>query len=123
VPVLATGAGGSLTTFAKRGIGDVFISWGNEAHLASKELGEGKFDIVMPSISILAEPPVAIVDRITLRRKTTDIARAYHLHANSYLAKPVSFDHFSRLMQALSRYWTVWNARPGAHRAAPGLPA
>ena len=77
VPVLDTGARGSLTTFAQRGIGDVFISWENEAHLANRELGEGKFEIVYPSISILAEPPVAVVDRITLRRKTTDLARAY----------------------------------------------
>jgi hypothetical protein len=52
-----------------------------------------------------------------------DIERAYHLHANSYLAKPVSYDHFSRLMQTLGRYWTVWNARPGVPHAAPGLQA
>jgi len=77
VPVLDTGARGSLTTFAQRGIGDVFISWENEAHLAARELGAGKFQIVVPSLSILAEPPVAMVDRITLRRKTTDVARAY----------------------------------------------
>jgi sulfate transport system substrate-binding protein len=77
VPVLDTGARGSLTTFAQRGIGDVFISWENEAHLASKELGKDKFDIVIPSLSILAEPPVAVVDRVTLRHKTTDVARAY----------------------------------------------
>jgi sulfate transport system substrate-binding protein len=77
VPVLDTGARGSLTTFAQRGIGDVFISWENEAHLASKELGKDKFDIIIPSLSILAEPPVAVVDRVTLRHKTTDAARAY----------------------------------------------
>jgi sulfate transport system substrate-binding protein len=77
VPVLDTGARGSLTTFAQRGIGDVFISWENEAHLASKELGKDKFDIIIPSLSILAEPPVAVVDRVTLRHKTTDVARAY----------------------------------------------
>src|SRR5687767_8975519 len=74
VPVLDTGARGSTTTFAQRGIGDVFVSWENEAYLATKELGEGKFDIVVPSISILAEPPVAVVDRIALRRKTTGLA-------------------------------------------------
>src|ERR1700741_1347455 len=77
VPVLDTGARGSLTTFAQRGIGDVLIAWENEAHLAVDELGAGKFEIVVPSISILAEPPVAVVDRVTLRRKTTDLARAY----------------------------------------------
>ena len=77
VPVLDTGARGSTTTFAQRGIGDVLIAWENEAHLATKELGEGKFEIVVPSLSILAEPPVAVVDRVTLRHKTTDVARAY----------------------------------------------
>jgi len=68
----------------------------------------------------LSPVPVVI---LTTSSAPADIARAYHLHANSYLAKPVSYDHFSRLMQALGRYWTVWNARPGAHHAAPGLPA
>ena len=96
VPVLDTGARGSLTTFAQRGIGDVFISWENEAHLASKELGEGKFDIVVPSLSILAEPPVAIVDRITLRRKTTDVARAYLEHLYSPEAQEIIAKHYYR---------------------------
>ncbi|MGH8250735.1 MAG: sulfate ABC transporter substrate-binding protein [Steroidobacteraceae bacterium] len=77
VPVLDTGARGSLTTFAQRGIGDVLIAWENEAHLAIDEMGRDKFEIVFPSQSILAEPPVAVVDRVTLRRKTTDVARAY----------------------------------------------
>ena len=66
--------------------------------------------------------PVPVVV-LTTSSAPTDIARAYHLHANSYLAKPVSFDHFSRLMHTLSRYWTVWNARPGTHPASPALPA
>ena len=66
--------------------------------------------------------PVPVVV-LTTSSAPSDIARAYHLHANSYLEKPVSFDHFSELMQALSRYWTCLNARPGAHRASPGLPA
>ena len=96
VPVLDTGARGALTTFAQRGIGDVFISWENEAHLASKELGEGKFDIVVPSISILAEPPVAIVDRNTLRRKTTDVARAYLEHLYSPEAQEIIAKHYYR---------------------------
>ena len=96
VPVLDTGALGALTTFAQRGIGDVFISWENEAHLASKELGEGKFDIVVPSISILAEPPVAIVDRNTLRRKTTDVARAYLEHLYSPEAQEIIAKHYYR---------------------------
>jgi sulfate transport system substrate-binding protein len=77
VPVLDTGARGSLTTFAQRNIGDVFISWENEAWLATKELGVGKFEIVIPSISILAEPSVAVVDKVVLRRGTRAIAEEY----------------------------------------------
>ena len=77
VPVLDSGARGSLTTFAERGIGDVFISWENEALLALKELGPTKFDIVAPSTSILAEPPVAIVDRNVDRKGTRALAQAY----------------------------------------------
>ena len=63
VPVLDSGARGSTTTFAQRGIGDVLLSWENEAYLALKELGKDKFEIVYPSISILAEPPVSVVDK------------------------------------------------------------
>ncbi len=77
VPVLDTGARGSLTTFAQRGIGDVMIAWENEAHVALRQLGPDKFQIVIPSLSILAEPPVAVVDRVALRHKTTEVARAY----------------------------------------------
>ncbi len=65
--------------------------------------------------------PVPVVV-LTTSSAPTDIARAYRFHANSYLAKPVSFDHFSRLMQTLSRYWTVWNTRPGAPGPSPALP-
>ena len=77
VPVLDTGARGSTTTFAQRGIGDVAISWENEAWLATKELGPDKFEIVIPSISILAEPSVAVVDKVVLRRDTRAIAEEY----------------------------------------------
>lgn len=77
VPVLDSGARGSLTTFAERGVGDVFISWENEAFLAVKELGPDKFDIVVPSISILAEPPVAVVDKNVDRKGTRAVAQAY----------------------------------------------
>jgi sulfate transport system substrate-binding protein len=77
VPVLDSGARGSTTTFVERGIGDVFISWENEAFLAVNELGKDKFEIVVPSVSILAEPPVAVVDRVVDRRGTRSIARAY----------------------------------------------
>jgi sulfate/thiosulfate transport system substrate-binding protein len=77
VLVLDSGARGSTTTFVERGVGDVFISWENEALLALKELGADKFDVVIPSISILAEPPVAIVDRVVDKRNTRKVAEAY----------------------------------------------
>jgi sulfate/thiosulfate transport system substrate-binding protein len=77
VPVLDSGARGSTTTFVERGIGDVLISWENEALLAVKELGKEKFEIVYPSVSILAEPPVTIVDKFVDKHKTRAIAQAY----------------------------------------------
>jgi len=77
VPVLDTGARGSTTTFAQRGIGDVLLSWENEAHLALQEAGGDKFEIVYPSNSILAEPPVALVDKNVDRHGTRKVAEAY----------------------------------------------
>jgi sulfate/thiosulfate-binding protein len=77
VPVLDSGARGATTTFVERGIGDVLIAWENEALLAIKELGPTKFDIVAPSVSILAEPPVAVVDKVVDRRGTRKVAEAY----------------------------------------------
>jgi sulfate transport system substrate-binding protein len=77
VPVLDSGARGSLTTFAERNVGDVFISWENEAFLAVKELGPDKFEIVTPSVSILAEPPVTVVDKNVDRKGTRAVAQAY----------------------------------------------
>jgi sulfate transport system substrate-binding protein len=77
VPVLDTGARGSTTTFVNRGIGDVLVAWENEAHLALAESGGRDFAIVIPSISILAEPPVAVVDKVVDRRGTRQVAEAY----------------------------------------------
>jgi sulfate transport system substrate-binding protein len=77
VPVLDSGARGSTTTFAQRGIGDVLLSWENEAYLALNELGKDKVEVVTPSISILAEPPVSVVDKITAKHGTTEVAKAY----------------------------------------------
>jgi len=77
VPVLDSGARGSTVTFAERGIGDVLLAWENEAHLALKEFGADKFDIVYPPISILAEPPVAVVDKVVDKRGTRTVAKAY----------------------------------------------
>jgi sulfate/thiosulfate transport system substrate-binding protein len=77
VPVLDSGARGSTTTFVQRGIGDVLVGWENEAFLAVKELGKDRFDIVVPSISMLAEPPVAVVDKVAARHGTSLVAKAY----------------------------------------------
>lgn len=77
VPVLDSGARGSTTTFAQRGVGDVLLAWENEAHLALKEFGEDKFDIVIPSISVLAEPSVAVVDKNAEAKGNTVVAKAY----------------------------------------------
>jgi sulfate/thiosulfate transport system substrate-binding protein len=77
VPVLDSGARGSTTTFVERGQGDVLIAWENEAQLSVRELGKGKFQIVIPSVSILAEPPVAVVDKNVDKKGTRQLAEAY----------------------------------------------
>ncbi len=77
VPVLDTGARGATTTFVQRGLGDVLIAWENEALLAIKELGADKLQVVVPTVSVLAEPPVAVVDKVVLRRGTREVATAY----------------------------------------------
>ena len=77
VPVLDSGARGSTVTFAQRGLGDVLLSWENEAHLALGEFGAGNFDIVTPSTSIKAEPPVAMVDKVVDKHRTRAVAEAY----------------------------------------------
>lgn len=77
VPVLDTGARGATTTFVQRGIGDVLVGWENEAFLSLKESPKGEFEIVAPSVSILAEPPVAVVDKNVKRRGTEVVAKAY----------------------------------------------
>jgi sulfate transport system substrate-binding protein len=77
VPVLDTGSRGSTITFVERGIGDVLLAWENEALLAVNQLGKGKFEIVTPGVSVLAEPPVAVVDKVAAKHGTTAVARAY----------------------------------------------
>jgi sulfate transport system substrate-binding protein len=77
VPVLDSGARGSTVNFAERGLGDVLIAWENEALLATQELGAGRFEIVVPSVSIRAEPPVAIIDKVVDKRGTRKVAEAY----------------------------------------------
>ena len=95
VPVLDTGARGSTTTFAQRGIGDVFLSWENEAYLIEKEF-PGKTEIIYPSISILAEPPVAVVEKNAAKRGTTEAARAYLEFLYTETAQDLAGKHFYR---------------------------
>ena len=106
VPVLDTGARGSLTTFTERGIGDVIVSWENEAYLAVKELGPDKFQLVVPSVSILAEPPVAVVDRVVDRRGTRKVAQAYLEYLYSPEGQDIAGRHYyrPRLEAAAARY-------------------
>ncbi|HRO61002.1 MAG TPA: sulfate ABC transporter substrate-binding protein [Burkholderiaceae bacterium] len=96
VKVLDSGARGSLTTFTERGIGDVLISWENEAYLATRELGPDKFEIVTPSVSILAEPPVAVVDKVVDKRKTREVATAYLEYLYTPEGQDIAGKHFYR---------------------------
>ena len=96
VPVLDTGARASTTTFAQRGIGDVLLAWENEAFLSIKEIGADKVEIVVPSLSILAEPPVAVVDKVALKRGTRDIATEYVKHLYSPAAQEIIAKNFYR---------------------------
>ena len=106
VPVLDSGARGSTTTFAQRGIGDVLIAWENEALLAVEKLGAGKLEIVMPSTSILAEPPVAIVDKVVDRRGTRKAAQAYLEFLYTPEGQEIAAKHYYRPRSAaiLAKY-------------------
>ena len=96
VPVLDTAARGSTTTFAQRGIGDVLLAWENEAYLALKELGEDQFDIVVPSVSVLAEPPVAIVEGNIANEEQRKVADAYLDFLYSPEGQALAYKHFYR---------------------------
>jgi sulfate transport system substrate-binding protein len=96
VPVLDSGARGSTTTFAQRGIGDVLLAWENEAFLAIREFGADKFEIVVPSVSILAEPPVAVVDKVADRRGTREAASAYLDYLYSPEGQRLAARHYFR---------------------------
>ncbi|HVT50525.1 MAG TPA: sulfate ABC transporter substrate-binding protein [Dongiaceae bacterium] len=96
VPVLDTGARGSTTTFVQRGIGDVLLSWENEAYLALKELGPDQFEIVNPSISILAEPPVAVVDKVVDAHGTRKQAEEYLKYLYSPEGQEIAAQNFYR---------------------------
>ncbi|HKB81994.1 MAG TPA: sulfate ABC transporter substrate-binding protein [Burkholderiales bacterium] len=96
VPVLDSGARGSTTTFVERGIGDVLLAWENEAFLAVKELGPEKVDIVVPSISILAEPPVTLVDKVADKHGTRKVAQAYLEYLYSEEGQDIAGRNFYR---------------------------
>lgn len=96
VEVLDSGARGSTTTFVERGIGDVLIAWENEAYLSLAEFGEDEFEIVTPSLSILAEPPVAIVDKIVDKKGTREVAEAYLNYLYSEKGQEIAAKNFYR---------------------------
>lgn len=96
VPVLDSGARGSTITFVERGIGDVFLSWENEAFLAVKELGPDKFDIIVPSLSVLAQPPVAIVDKNVDKKGTRQLAQAYLEYLYSEAGQEIAARNYYR---------------------------
>ena len=96
VPVLDSGARGATVTFAKNGIGDVLLAWENEAHLALKEFGADKFEIVTPSLSILAEPPVAVVDKNAKRHGTLAVSQAYLKYLYSDEGQEIAAKNFYR---------------------------
>jgi sulfate/thiosulfate transport system substrate-binding protein len=113
VPVLDSGARGSLITFTERGVGDVFLSWENEAYLAVKELGPTKFDIVVPSISILAEPPVTVVDKNVDRKGTRAVAQAYLEFLYSPEGQDIAAQNYYRPRDAkvAARYASTFNLK------------
>jgi len=96
VPVLDSGARGATNTFAQRGLGDVLLAWENEAFLSLKEFGDGQFEIVVPSVSILAEPPVSIVDENVKAHGTTEVAKAYLDYLYSPAGQKIAAQNYYR---------------------------
>jgi sulfate transport system substrate-binding protein len=138
VPVLDAGARGATTTFVERGIGDVLIAWENEALLAVRELGGGQVEVVVPSVSILAEPPVAVVEKVAKRHGTLAVAQAYLEHLYSDEGQDIAARNYYRPRNATvaARYasqfpkltlFTVdvvfggWKAAQPAHFADGGV--
>ncbi len=114
VPVLDCGARGATTTFAQRGIGDVLLAWENEAYLALDELGDDQFDIVVPSVSVLAEPPVAVVEANIANDDQRALANAYLDFLYSPQGQAIAFKHFYRA-------WDVSAADPADVARLPKL--
>src|SRR5664279_5090588 len=100
VPVLDSGARGSTNTFVQRGLGDVLLAWENEAFLAINELGPDKFDVVTPPESILAEPPVTVIDKVVDRRGTRKVAEAYLKHLYTDEGQKIAAKHYYRPINA-----------------------
>jgi sulfate transport system substrate-binding protein len=96
VPVFDSGARGASTTFIQRGIGDVLVGWENEAYLALKEYGADKYEIVNPSLSILAEPPVALVEKVARRKNNEAVAKAYLEYLYSDVGQELAAKNFYR---------------------------
>ena len=96
MPVLDAGARGATTTFVHNGLGDVLLTWENEAMLAVREVGADKLEIVIPSVSVLAEPPVAVVERVALRHGTREVARAYLGYLYSKEGQDIIARHYYR---------------------------
>ena len=96
MPVLDSGARGATNTFVQRGIGDVLLAWENEAFLSINELGPDKFEIVVPSVSILAEPPVTVVDGVASKRGTATVAQAYLEYLYSPAGQKLAAKHYYR---------------------------
>ncbi len=106
VPVLDSGARGATTTFVQRGIGDVLIAWENEAYLAVKEYGADKFEVITPSLSILAEPSVAVVEKVAKKRNTEAVAKAYLEYLYSDEGQEIAGKNFyrPRTEKAVAKY-------------------
>ena len=138
VPVLDSGARGSTTTFVERGIGDVLLAWENEAILAARELGAGKFQIVTPSISILAEPTVAVVDKVAAKKGNTAVAQAYLKYLYTPYGQEIAARNYYRPRLAsvkaryarqfpsvklftLSKYFGNWRKAQKTHFADGGV--
>ncbi len=134
VPVLDSGARGSTNTFVQRGQGDVLLAWENEAYLAIKELGPDKYDVVTPPLSILAEPPVAVVDKVVDRRGTRALAEEYLKFLYSDEGQKIAAKHYYRPMDkkvplklAKLKLFTIdelfggWKRAQGSHFADGGV--
>jgi sulfate transport system substrate-binding protein len=114
VPVLDAGARGATTTFIERGIGDVLIAWENEALLATHDVSKDKFEIIIPSISILAEPPVAVVEKNAAKKKTLEVAHSYLEHLYSQEAQELIAKNYCRPSDATvaAKYTAIFPELP-----------